>query len=177
MTCSGDGARGNSGTGPFQSLIPSCRQLCTLHHGSVPGNLWDAHLKKPTFVKDLVGNTPTLRPIRLVRKRHANAPAKDQRIQWQAQPMAAHLHNLTLPAKGAKRQWVISRHFARCSDDRKYILRHASIVRRLHIQPVLQQNALQLRSRPFVLQPPLRSIHLVLLLPNHVLLHRRLRLV
>ncbi len=107
VACSGDGAHVDSKRGPFRGLLQSCRQHCTLHHGSVPGTPWDTHLKKPTFVKDLAGNKTALRPIRPAHSRHTNAPALDQRILSQAQPQAAHLLILTLPAKEAEIQWLI----------------------------------------------------------------------
>jgi hypothetical protein len=66
VTCSGDGAPQNRKGGPNRVPLLSCHQFCTLHHASVPGIPWDAHLKKPTFVKDLAGNAPAFQPIRPV---------------------------------------------------------------------------------------------------------------
>jgi hypothetical protein len=56
--CSGDGARDNGKSCPVWGFFHSCRQLCALHHGSVPDTLSGTHLLKPTFVKDLAGNIP-----------------------------------------------------------------------------------------------------------------------
>jgi len=103
VACSGDGARNNRRKGPFRGLLQVCRQLCTLHHGSVPGIQLETHFKKAYVCQRLGKQYPgfSSRSARTIRST-SSRQQKDQRILSQAQPQAAHLLALILSAKKAQ---------------------------------------------------------------------------